>query len=645
MSSVLLTVDVLFYSVYPILRSPMTRVEGMRANPLASDSPVVNGVILVLRALKSWKIRRIIISASVFATLLYFFGNIVRRGVTDLHSDSFNEANDVNAPYQPVDDALVTRIWNRRKNVHAAYMREADAQHSKIDFTTIAAKSAYDYFEPEWNCEDEVRIGPGLVNVGDGPKFVCGSAVLASTEGCIVYSIGSNYDFSFEYAVNSIAPHCEIHTFDGTLNLTKRALPEGLEDKNIHFHNWNIVSDCRSEELAKLDSPSYCVSNTLLKLNHHESTTITWLKIDCEGCEFTVIPKFTESTVKIDQLMIEVHGTNALQIASLFSCLHDAGMMIFHKERNHLGCDGYKCVEYSLMTSHYAKRVLRAFLNMKDRWIYELHTLSGLKGPKSQGAQDFYFEQIFANIGSTNRYFVEFGFNEPNYTSGGSGANTWNLYDLGWRGLLLDGTRENADINLHAHYLFEQNIATILSKYKVPKEPDLLSCDMDSHDIFVLRGILNAGYRPRVFTTEYNSNYPLEYAIALIDPTVIGEDVSNYDFGFKGCAWGASASALRIIAEKFGYTLIGRVGLLDLVWLRNDLIEENWEVPPFEWFFEDAPSGSLLHFNQTSHEIFEYLVDFNLLEKTGSILGAKEAARSALERSDLPCFSSLRMTE
>ena len=325
---------------------------------------VVNCVMSVLQAPKSQNIGRITIFASVFAVLLYF-RNIGRQGVTDLLR--FNEAIDGSASYQPADDALFTRIWNRRKNVHAAYVRERVAKHSEINFTTIGPKYAYDYFEPEWNCEDEVRLGSTIVSHGGGPKFACGLGVLASTESCIIWSIGSNYDFSFEYAVNRIAPQCEIHTFDGTLNLAKRALPEGLREKNIHFHNWNIVSDCRSEELAKLDSPSNCVSNTLQKLNHHESTTITWLKMDCEGCEFTVIPTFAESTVKIDQLMVEVHGTNALQIASLFSCLRDAGMMIFHKERNHWGCDGYRCVEYSLMTSDYAKSVLRAFLNVKDR--------------------------------------------------------------------------------------------------------------------------------------------------------------------------------------------------------------------------------------------------------------------------------------
>lgn len=146
-------------------------------------------------------------------------------------------------------------------------------------------------------------------------------------------------------------------------------------------------------------------------------------------------------------------------------------------------------------------------------WIVDMHRLSKMKSAKSQGAQDDYLEIIFDKIGETNRFFVEFGFNEPSYTSGGSGANTWNLYDAGWRGLLLDGTRKNADINLHAHFLFANNIGEILNHHNVHKELDFLSCDMDSHDLFVMKGILDAGFRPRVITTEYNSNFPLDLAI------------------------------------------------------------------------------------------------------------------------------------
>ena len=145
------------------------------------------------------------IFASVIAIVPILFFALAR---TDLHEVlSTVEAIDAKAPCQSMDEAF-TRIWNRRKNTHAQYV---NAKNSKINFTTVAPRDAYDYFKPEWNCEDEVRLGSAIVSSGDGPKFVCGSDVLASTEDCVVYSIGSNYDFSFEYAVNRIAPQCEIH--------------------------------------------------------------------------------------------------------------------------------------------------------------------------------------------------------------------------------------------------------------------------------------------------------------------------------------------------------------------------------------------------------------------------------------------------
>lgn len=36
--------------------------------------------------------------------------------------------------------------------------------------------------------------------------------------------------------------------------------------------------------------------------------------------------------------------------------------MIFHKERNHWGCDGYRCVEYSLLSMDVAWHVLQESL-------------------------------------------------------------------------------------------------------------------------------------------------------------------------------------------------------------------------------------------------------------------------------------------
>jgi hypothetical protein len=176
-------------------------------------------------------------------------------------------------------------------------------------------------------------------------------------------------------------------------------------------------------------------------------------------------------------------------------------------------------------------------------WIYDMHQWKNAKGPMSQGSQDFYLEKIFSVINSTNKYFVEFGFNEPSYTSKGSGANTRQLYENGWRGLLLDGDRENSAINLKKYFLFANNIVAIFAENMVPKHLDYLSCHMDSHDLWVFRSIFQAGYRPRVITTEYNSNYPINTTLTLT-PSIVVENsgnLSTFIFSFQQCAMGGGS--------------------------------------------------------------------------------------------------------
>lgn len=203
----------------------------------------------------------------------------------------------------------------------------------------------------------------------------------------------------------------------------------------------------------------------------------------------------------------------------------------------------------------------------------------------SQGAQDQLLEAVFARVGTTCRCFVEFGFNSASY-EGGSGANTAALYRRGWHGLLLDGSRENATINLHRTLITSANIVALLQYHGVPIEVDYLSIDIDSADLWVLRSILSV-YRPRVVTVEYNSNYEflgehmsssatttplgaISHALTLPDPATM--PILHQRAAWAGtCFYGASAGALLSVARAFGYTLVAVDPPYDLFLVRADL--------------------------------------------------------------------------
>ena len=56
----------------------------------------------------------------------------------------------------------------------------------------------------------------------------------------------------------------------------------------------------------------------------------------------------------------------------------------------------------------------------------------------SQNYQDAIIDWFFKIVQPKNKYYVEFGFNKPDYATS-KGMNTRYLNEQGWKGLLLDG--------------------------------------------------------------------------------------------------------------------------------------------------------------------------------------------------------------
>jgi len=164
----------------------------------------------------------------------------------------------------------------------------------------------------------------------------------------------------------------------------------------------------------------------------------------------------------------------------------------------------------------------------------------------------------------TKEYF-EFG------SESGVEVNTRILRELyDWHGHLLDGGYEDPSIPLHKEYFTPSNIVQLLQKYKVNKNLDVLSIDTDYDDLWIMREILVAGYKPRILITEYNCNFGYEWSVSTVMKPIGKEE----DIHWSGdCYFGASASAFIKLAKVFGYTPVWS-NTVNLMWVQIDLAIE-----------------------------------------------------------------------
>ena len=260
------------------------------------------------------------------------------------------------------------------------------------------------------------------------------------------------------------------------------------------------------------------------------------------------------------------------------------------------------------------------------RWVEELAATEFPKGRHSQGGQDGVLRAIFAQIGTVNTppFAVEFGFDCDSLT-GGFGSNVAELVlHQGWQALLLDGGHENAAINLHREFLTAANIVEVFTRHGVPPEPDYVSIDLDSTDLWVFRAILTS-FRARVFTVEYNSHFPLDAAITFPDdPAERWQEARGY---------GVSLKSLVLAAEEAGYSLVAVVPRLDAVFVRNDLLDDGTGrlVPALETW----RSATSLPFHAPLRDPSRVgiFLDYEVFQRTGGdLIASRAAARGVCEQ-------------
>ena len=235
-----------------------------------------------------------------------------------------------------------------------------------------------------------------------------------------------------------------------------------------------------------------------------------------------------------------------------------------------------KVTDFSKNVYHQIERLDWKYLN---ECLYENPKYKGSKRIThygktvfSQNGEDGIIHEIFNRIGTTNKFFVEFG------VQCGVESNTALLLLKKWKGLWMEADKnyvneikeifkepiESQQLQIKNTFITPENIESILDEFDVPEELDLMSIDIDSTDYWVRKSINK--YKPRVLIMEYNAAY---------FPPIIWIKKKNEPIWDKTINMGASLQALHDLNKIKGYSLVGcDFNGVNAFFVRNDCYSE-----------------------------------------------------------------------
>ena len=193
----------------------------------------------------------------------------------------------------------------------------------------------------------------------------------------------------------------------------------------------------------------------------------------------------------------------------------------------------------------------------------------------SQNGEVGIIKIIFHKIGSTNKFFVELG------SGNGKECNTRMLLKAGWSGLQLD-CQKTKNPAVKKEFVTAENVEGIFKKYRVPKNFDLLTIDIDGNDYWIWKALQN--YHPRVEVIEYNASIPSNDSKVIPYNPNFKWDKTNY--------FGASLKALTRLAKQKGYLLIGCDSTgTNAFFILKKLVKRHFKTLPFTKLFRPRKYG------------------------------------------------------
>ena len=211
----------------------------------------------------------------------------------------------------------------------------------------------------------------------------------------------------------------------------------------------------------------------------------------------------------------------------------------------------------------------------------------------SQWDQAGILSQIFNQIGTTNKFFVEFGARRPDILN----SSYFRIHE-GWKGVLLDGdpsgnapncngknrevdkllkNDESQKVIMRKEFITKENVNQIFHKYNVPLNFDLLTIDIDKNEYHVIDGLDMDRFSPRVVCLEFSSYFTkTQDCVPKYNPKGIWDGVSITN---------SSLAALDRLMRTKGYSYIDHASGEHAIFVKNSELvaeDQNYDLPNVE---------------------------------------------------------------
>ena len=193
----------------------------------------------------------------------------------------------------------------------------------------------------------------------------------------------------------------------------------------------------------------------------------------------------------------------------------------------------------------------------------------------SQWGEDGIIQYLLDHVPIKNKVFIEIGVQDYKESN-----TRFLLKNNNWEGVLIDASKEDIQsikddvtywkysINAIHSFITRENINEVIQAADVPFNVGLLSIDIDGNDYWVWDAI--ECISPVIVICEYNNLFGPDLKVTV----PYKSDFERSDAHYSNLYYGASISALQLLAKNKGYILVGSNSVgTNIFFVRNDMSE------------------------------------------------------------------------